>query len=367
MPDYGTTTPKNPTAPRYGGTVGAHYTPQQAAEVAANIANEESSLAALVSRDYTDDLLGGGKAGAPIFIRQPVELVARSRAIDDVETEIVMDTISEEGVTLNLSRQMDGSAVALDEADMNLNLTDFAGKVLRPQARSVVALLEDRVRHALRSVDSDPGELTYDPTNPVRLFTRIRKRLRDNGVPIAGLQVLVGTGVYADLLDAKAITDVSESGSTAALREAAVGKVRGMLVVERADLDDYEVIAFHRNAVVLATRAPAVPVGHTFGQMVSEKGFSLRYLRDYLAQTTVHRSYVSTFSAVGIMPTFKVERNHGDLVDVDKETGGEGANVDHGRSVTVTQIPNGGIFRLADVESLTGDDSGGGDDGGVVG
>jgi hypothetical protein len=304
------------------------YTPAQAVQVAANLVAEDGVLSALVSRNYENDLLGGGKGGAPVAIKMPTTLIARSRDIDDVTTSIILDEITETTKTVNLSRAHDYSAVGLSEADLTLNLTDFSAQVLAPQAAAIADSLEHKVAMALGAIPATNLGVPFSAANPVPYFTAIRKFLRDNGVPAAGIQMLVGTEVYAALLDAKAITDASESGSTEALREGGVGRLRGFTVVESTRFDENEVIAFHRDAVTLVTRAPVVPQGASFGASVAAGGFNLRYLRDYDANHTQDRSIVSTFSGVGILPTYKIERNYTT------------------RTVETTELPYGGVVRL---------------------
>jgi hypothetical protein len=304
------------------------YTPLEAARVAANLVAEDSFLSALVSRNFENDLMGGGKGGAPIAIKIPTTLIARERGIDDVTSSIIMDEVSETFQTLNLDRVHDYSAVPLSEADMTLNLTDFSAQVLAPQASAIVDSLEHKLASRLLALALTDVGVTYDPANPVAYFTQIRKILRKNGVAVNGLNMVVGAEVYANLLDTKAIDDASQSGSTAALREGGIGKIRGFNIVESIRVPDTEILAFHKDAVTLATRAPVKPVGSAFGATVNEKGFSLRYLRDYLADKTVDRSLVSTFSGIAILPTFKIERNYTT------------------RAVAVTEIPNGGALHL---------------------
>ncbi|MDR6868712.1 hypothetical protein J2Y69_003336 [Microbacterium resistens] len=307
------------------------YDAAQVATVAAKLVQEDSYLSALVSRNYQDEFLAPGTAGRPIKVKYPTVLLPRERNINDVTTSIELDAIVEAGTTLNLDKKMVYSAVPLSEEDLNLNLTDFSGQVLRPQAKGIAEDIEDRVAAKLLSVPKATGLPAYDAANPITYFLAIRKKLRDNGVPLEGLNMAVGTQVYMDLLNAKAIQDASQSGSTTALREGNVGKVAGFTLIEHTRLDDNEVIALHRDAVTLVTRAPAVPAGAAFGQAINEGGYSLRYMRDYDADKTVDRSIVATFVGVGFLPTFKRT--------VNKTT----------RAVTFTELENGGIIHVPDV------------------
>lgn len=303
------------------------YDAPQVASVAANLVSADTVLSALVSRNFTPEFLGEGSGGRPVSVKIPTTLIARERDIDDVTTSIELDNIVEQRRTITLDPNMAYSAVPLSEADLNLNLEDFSAQVLRPQAAAIADSIERKVELALKAVPvTSVG--TYNAADPVKYFTLIRKFLRDNGVPVDGIQCVVGTEVYANLLDANAITDASASGSTAALREASVGKVRGLTVVESTRMADDEVLAFHRDAVTLVTRAPAVPQGAAFGAQISEAGFSIRYLRDYDALKTVDRSIVASFAGVGILPTYKIERDY------------------TGRTVNVTELANGGVLHL---------------------
>lgn len=315
----------------------ALYTPEQAARVVANMLKEDSFLSALVNRNFEDDLLGGGGKGRTVNVKKPVALVAHAREIDDTTNKIILDTIQEStfGVKLGVHAY---NAVPLDEADLSLNLTNFSAQVLSPQVTAVLEFIEECVAAELRSVEMDTT-VAWDPSAPEKTFTRIRKILRERGLPTTGLNVAVGTEVYAQLLDAKAITDASQSGSTEALREGNVGKVRGLTIVESTRLDDEEICAWHRDALTLAVRAPVVPQGAKYGAKVSEGGYQLRYLRDYDADYTVDRSIVSTFVGAAKLPFYKVERKT-DL----RAQGDSGFTVGEAK---VTEVPEGGFFRMS--------------------
>lgn len=316
------------------------YTPEQVAKVAVALASEESYLSALISRNFEQDLFGGGGRGRTVNVKVPTALVGRSRGLDDVTNKIVLDTISETTVPITLGRHA-YSAVGLSEGERNLDLTNFSAQVLKPQMEAVVWDIEDEIRAALQALTLDTS-IAYDAAAPSKTFTAIRKVLRDRGVPTSNLVTVVGTQVYADLLDAKEITDASQSGSTEALREGNVGKVRGFTVVEHADLAEGEICAFHRDAFTLAVRAPSVPEGASFGAQVSERGFNLRYLRDYDADVTQDRSIVSTFVGVKAMPFYKVTREGSQSSGLTAPDG-----VQKVGTATVTAVPEGAAFRMS--------------------
>lgn len=292
------------------------YTPEQVAQVAVNLATEDSLLSALINRDYEADLLGGGGKGKAVNVRVPSALVAHVRDVEAVD-QITFDSLAESTVSVTLGDHI-YSAVALTEGDLSLNIADFSAQVLAPQVDAVVNGVEAKVAAALASIPLSE-DVAWNEADPVKTFTKIRAVLRQRGVPQTDLNLVVGTDVYAALLDAEAITNTAASGSTEALREAGVGRVRGFNVVESTRVADDEIVAFHRDAFTLAVRAPLVPAGAAFGASESSNGFSLRYLRDYDANTTRDRSLVSTFAGVAAMPFYQVDRAAGTVTPV---TGG---------------------------------------------
>lgn len=325
------------------------YTAPQVAQVMAALVTEESFLSALISRNFENDLLGGGGKGRTVNIKVPNALVARARGIDDTTNAIVLDYIAEvtRSITLGVHAY---SAVGLSEGDLSLDLTNFADQILAPQATSISAYIEGLVREALLAEVSDAtlaGKWTQE--TPVKFFTALRKKLRDDGVPASGLQVVVGTGVYAGCLDAALITDATQSGSTSALREGNIGKLRGFTIVEDADIPENAVIAFHRDAYTLAVRAPKKPEGASFGATISDHGFPLRYLRDYDARYTQDRSIVSTFAGIAKMPLYRIDRTNTKLLEGDVDTDGAGPDLAYTvGTATVTEIAAGAVVR-ADV------------------
>ena len=291
------------------------YTATQVAQVAAVFAEQDAYLSALVNRNFENDLLGGGGKNKTVNVRIPSALIARARDIDEVTASIVMDDLVESTFSITLGTHA-YSAVPLSEGDLSLRLVDFGRQVLKPQVDAVVDFCENEVTKTLTGLAelnslAAGAPAAYDAANPKATMVALRKLLRKNGVPQTGLNAIVGTDVYADLLAANSIVDASQSGSTQALREGQIGRIYGFNVVESTRVGAKEIIVFHRDAVTLAVRAPVVPAGASFGASVSQGGFNLRYMRDYNADKTVDRSIVGTFVGAALVPMRTITRNYG--------------------------------------------------------
>lgn len=302
-----------------------NFNVREAAEVAIQLASEDAYLSALVNRNMLDDVLAGGGKGRAVNVRIPAALTARVRGLDVTKDAIVLDSLNERTEQITLGDHF-YSAVALSEGEMNLDIENFSAQVLGPQADAVVDRIEEEVAKALKGIAVDES-IEWSNDNPVATFTAIRKTLRDRGVPQAGMNVVVGTEVYARLLEDSLLTDASASGDTAALREGSVGKLRGFTVVESTRVEETDIIAFHKDAFVLAVRAPIVPSGQA-GHIATAGGMQLRYLADYDTMHTAHRSMVSTFAGVKAMPLYVVKRNHtAGTASIDTVEGGAALHV----------------------------------------
>lgn len=277
------------------------YTPEQVAALALALVTDDIAIAATFNRDYEDDF-GGGR-GHSVNVKVPTALKARNRDLDDVTNKIVLDSLTETVRPISLSTHA-YSAVGMSEKDMSLDLENFGKQVLAPQALGVAEDIEDTAVAALQAV-TETTSIAYSATNPDKTFVAVRKVLRDSGLPASGLYAAMGTQIYADLLDADLIKDTSKSGSTEALREASVGRLRGFNLIESNRLEEDEIVFYHRASFTLAVRAPKVPSGANAGASVSSNGFAMRHIFDYDADVTQDRSVVSTFVGAANIPVFK--------------------------------------------------------------
>ncbi|GAA2843856.1 hypothetical protein Acy02nite_68390 [Actinoplanes cyaneus] len=265
--------------------------PEQVLRTALGLLRDDLQLAATMNRDY-EDAFGGGR-GTVVNVRIPSTLKARRRKLADAGAAITTDSLSESTVPVQIT-DMIYSAVDVTDEDLSLNIEDFTRQVSAPQVLAMVEDVED-FAVAVMQATAETTSIAYDKAKPVPTFTAARKVLRDRGLPASGLWAAVGTGVYAELLDADAITNASVSGSTEALRNARVGTVRGFNVAENNRLADDEIIFYGRDSYTLAIRAPRVPDGVAFGESRSENGFAMRWVKDYDSTHLQDRSIFSTF------------------------------------------------------------------------
>lgn len=291
----------------------AFLTADNIASVAANLVGTDLGLAKYVRRDLDSEYTSGGSN--TVRVRVPGSTKAAVKGIYDLTTPLTVGSINEQLIPVTLTDHVH-SSVPLSEGAMSLDIKDFATQVLVPQAASIVKHTEAALAATMSAVPATA--LTYDAANPARVFTLIRKQLRDNGVSAdVPIYAAVGSSVYAALLDGPVGTFDAD------------GKVRGIEVIESNRIADDNIIAFIKDAFVVVVRAPEVPGGAAEGASYrapngSEDAFALRWLRSYDGSTAVDRSIVGAFIEVAPLP-----------LAVDDEATG-----------TVDLVENGGVVRV---------------------
>jgi hypothetical protein len=283
------------------------YTPAQVARTAAALLRMDLGIAQLFNRDFESEY-GGGR-GDTINVRVPAALVARERATR-TGAAIVFDDLAESSFQVKIDRHI-YSAVKPTDEELTFDLTSFAAQVLAPQTLAVAEAIEQKAISVLQGVTASTT-LVFDDTDPTSVFYAARKQLRDMGVPAGNLIAIGGTNVTSILLQDTKLQRVDASGSTAALRDAQVGRVAGFTTYEDNRLNENELVFLHRDGLTLALRAPVVPEGVTFGKSVTQDGWSLRYIRDYDATVLADRSVVDVYMGASTVP-LKVRGTNGTI------------------------------------------------------
>jgi hypothetical protein len=284
--------------------------PAQVAAVANELVRGDLVLGSLVGRNVEANFSHG--TGASVNIRKPAVLSANTRAVGSTAA-ITTGTLTETYQSIQITEQA-YNAVDLTDADLTLNLADFGRQVLQPQSIAIGEYIEEALVSKLATVTASTTMGTYAAATPQKTFTAIRKALRQMRVPASGLSAVVGTSIYADILDS-GILDGDKGGDSDALRNANVGNMRGFHIVESNRVDDDDIFVFHRDAVQLVMATPTPPRGATYAAQANVDGYGLSWIMDYDATTLQDRSVLSVFLGVGFV-TIRQAKGGADVLPI---------------------------------------------------
>lgn len=253
-------------------------------------------LPGLVWTDAFHDFTGA--YNDTVSIRVPGRLTARTRDLRGTggARTITLDNLTETKVDVTLDTDI-YSAVPVTDEELTLDISDFGAQVLAPQVRAVAEGLENGLVTAMQEATYETT-VTFDPADPFGSIIDARKALNDADVPASGRALVVGSAIEAAILkdDKFSRYDASAQAGVTALQEARLGRIAGFDVYMSNALNEDEAFAFHMTAFVLASRAPVVPDGATFGRSESYQGLAMRWLRDYDFANVQDRSLVDAFT-----------------------------------------------------------------------
>lgn len=253
-------------------------------------------LPALVWTDAFHDF--SGAYNDTISIRVPGRLTARTRDLRGTggARTITLDNLTETKVDVTLDTDI-YSAVPVTDEELTLDIVNFGAQVLAPQVRAVAEGLENGLVTEMQQATYETT-VNFDNADPYGSIVDARKALNDADVPFAGRALVVGSAIEAAILkdDHFSRYDAAAAAGVTALTEAKLGRIAGFDVYTSNALNEDEAFAFHMTAFVLASRAPVVPDGATFGQSESYQGLAMRWLRDYDFSNVQDRSLVDAFT-----------------------------------------------------------------------
>ena len=273
------------------------------APTALALLQREIVLPGLVWTDGLGDFRGA--ANDTVSIRVPARTTANRRALrgEGSARQIQMSSLTETKVDVTLDWDI-YNAVPITDEELTLDIVDFGEQVLQPQMRAVAEDLENLVAETLQGATYPSGhDITFvDGSDDIYdVVVDARAALSKADVPVGQRFLVVGANVEAAILKTDLFRRVDQSGADSALREATIGRIAGFDVVTSNAIDPDEAYAFHRTAVVLATRAPVVPAGASDGQSVESEGFAMRWLRDYDFSQAQDRSLVDAFAGCSMV------------------------------------------------------------------
>lgn len=263
-------------------------TPTVIARRAIAILYRDTVLSQLVHRDYEDEF--ANKIGDTITIRKPQTFVANdfNRA-----TGIVLQNYTETGIPMTLNKFKDVS-FAITAEELTLKIDDFSGRFIQPAVAAIIQQLEADLLALRSSIPTYVGNVAGEMWNTPESLIAARRELSLRGVPITDRYAVVGSITSGEWLKNDLLKKANERGDTQGLREASLGN-------RLFSFDAYEhngislppqttgnpasevSLAFHRDAIALAVRPLAVPMGVAAGQcaIANYNGLGIRVTYGY--------------------------------------------------------------------------------------
>jgi hypothetical protein len=272
------------------------------AELAVAVLARDVVLPATVVRTTSLDYRG---SGGSVTVRVPTRRTASQQVT--AGAPISYTAIDEVPVTVDVEHWFDAAPIT-DEA-ATLEITEFSRQVVAPMLAGIVEASEDRLAGAMNLVAPAFGfEDLSDPAKVEADILEAREQLTTADVPAGSRFLAVAPDVATAMLKLDKFSRSDASGSDTALRDAILGRIYGMTVVESNGLLVSSALAYHATAFVFSTLAPAVPEGAAQAAAATEQGISLRVLFDFDPSVLSDVAIVSTFAGAKLLDADRVVR-----------------------------------------------------------
>jgi hypothetical protein len=281
-------------------------------------------LAGLVWREFDADFTG--KQGDTVTVRKPAVFTATDF---DRSNGVTLQQVTENSTDVTLDTIPD-MAVAVTDEEMTLEIDDFGERILTPMMEAVAQKIDAELAEQLVDAAEGAGgggtvNKSDDPASvdrPRYVFAQAMAKLSRNKLPAANRYAVLSPEGHADVLLEDLFVAVDSSGSTDGLRNAVIGRAYGFETygsiqafgVGGGDAGVADGVAFHRDAVVLATRTLAQPKGLAPDQysVQNYKGLGLRVTYDWNSSKKQDEVAVDILYGIGTLrPEAAVQLNLG--------------------------------------------------------
>lgn len=292
-------------------------------------------LSALVHRDY--DPAFAGKQGDTVNVRVPI--IFNATEFDRAQGIQIQDG-TEERFPVRLDKIADVSFAVTSE-DMTLVIDDFAERLLNPAMEAISQKVDGDLAAELAAAanqvaSGDPdadyverqtgGGVVSGPnfaTHPAQVLIPARTRLGRNKLPTLNRYAVYSPEGAGKMLEDPIMHEADKRGDTDGLIEGALGRKFGFDNYESQVLGfgpgvagQADGVAFHRDAITLASRTLEKPLGKIGAQaaIASYKGLGLRVVYDYdirYKQTVVSVDFLYGVRAVRPQGAVELELQQG--------------------------------------------------------
>lgn len=267
--------------------------------IASALIAKDLKVASVVNRAFSSEF--DGKRGASVNVRIPAALTANTRSLGTLTTFTNSDLV-EATQAVTLTTDFYSRTVVADE-DLTLSVMDYARNVLLPQTLSIATGIEVAVVAKLQAVaENTTLDAAYDPSNKAQILdflVDVRAAMRTMGAPEAGLVVALSVDSYAAML--KALGAASFDQGVADMGAGNIVKYAGLSIVESNRLATAEAIAFHKDAITLALKAPAKAESGTSANALAEGGVPVRVVQAFDTTNGSHISLVNVYGGTALL------------------------------------------------------------------
>lgn len=229
-------------------------TPTNVARAALATYQYNAVLPRIVNRNYVTEF--GGGAGDTVTIRQQARLTTN---LFDRTTGVVVQDVVEGSQQLQVGDIFDVS-VQLTQEQWDLDLTDFSYQVAEPMGKAMVRTSEEVIYDAMKTKAYD-ANLTAGTDSVLDALVDLRSALTAEEVPLNDRVIVVGSNVTAELLKDPNLIKANEAGNSDALRNASIGRLFGMPVLESVVVDAGDAWIVQRESTTFVSITPQMPRG----------------------------------------------------------------------------------------------------------
>lgn len=241
-----------------------------------------------------------------ITVRVPAPSRGHTRVLRGVGSarNLTVSDFTEDSFPVTLTDVAYHLGVLTDE-EMTLDVQSFASQILPRQVRGVADILEEGVRDMIVGAPYAANGALHEvaPTDFFKGVNGARRALNEDYIP-QGRVLLVGTAVTEQILNDDRFTRFDSQGQAAvsALQEARLGRIYGYDIIESTLIPHGDAYLFHPTAFIMATRAPAAPLGAVRAAAISgDQRIAMRWLVDYDPTITSNRSLIDCYFGLKVV------------------------------------------------------------------
>lgn len=282
----------------------AFVKPTEVVDTAIAMLQNELILTNLVWLNGIGDF--SNKFNDTITVRVPAPSRGNTRALRGVGAarNLTVSDFTEDSFPVTLTDVAYHLGVLTDE-EMTLDVQSFASQILPRQVRGTADILEEAVRDLIVEAPYAANGAVHEvaPENFFKGVNAARRALNEDYIP-QGRVLLVGTAVTEQILNDDRFIKYDSQGQSAvsALQEARLGRIYGYDIIESTMIPHGDAYLYHPTAFIVATRAPAPPLGAVRATAISgDQRIAMRWLVDYDPTITSNRSLIDCYFGLKVV------------------------------------------------------------------